>query len=222
MPYRRIVFAPNEVYHILNRGVAGLPIFNTDRKHSRFMELVDYYRFDTSLSFSHFNRLEKEKRTEFLQNMKSDNKKLIEIYAFCLIPNHFHFLVKQLEERGIPKFLSNIQNAYARFYNLRNERKGPLFEAMFKGVRIENDEQLLHVSRYIHLNPSSSFLVEIGNLDTYEWSSLPVYLDKTDSDLVNKDFVLKIFGNKNKYKDFVYNQAEYQRSLEKMKHLTLG
>lgn len=84
----------------------------------------------------------------------------LEIISYCLMPNHFHLLVKQVIDHGIVKCLNNFSNSYTRYFNIRHDRVGPLFQGRFKAVRIETDEQLLQVSRYIHLNPVASSLIE--------------------------------------------------------------
>lgn len=219
MPYRRVVFATGEVYHILNRGVAQAPIFLSPKEYKRFLELIDYYRFsDASLSFSHFSRLCLKDKEDFRNNLK---EKMVEIFAFCLMPNHFHLLLRQLTEGGIAKMLANLQNSYARFFNIKHQRSGALFQSMFKAIRIETDEQLLHVSRYIHLNPSSSFLVKIKDLSNYSWSSFPEYLGNQATTFTNPKFVLDLAEGKKRYEKFVFSQAEYQRELNKIKHLML-
>lgn len=219
MPYRRTVFANNELYHVLNRGVAQVPIFYTPKEYSRFLELIDYYRFaDLHLSFSHYIRLSSEEKELSRKNKKD---KLAEILSYCLMPNHFHLLLRQLKENGIVKMLGNLQNGYVRYFNLRNERIGPLFQSVFKAIRIETEEQLLHVSRYIHINPTTSYLVKTENLLFYQWSSLPEYLKEKPSGFVETDFILKLAGGPEKYKNFVFDQIEYQRELHKIKHLSL-
>lgn len=222
MPYRKIVFAAKEIYHILNRGVAQTPIFFSPKEYQRFLDLLDFYRYaNPPLSFSRYNRLAQGEREKFIKSLKEKSLVLAEIFAYCLMPNHFHLLLKQIEDKGIPKMLANLQNGYARYFNLKHKRQGPLFQSMFKAVRIETEEQLLHVSRYIHLNPSSSYLVEIKNLPFYFWSSFPEYLGKRSPTFTNPRSVLSLAGGKERYEEFVYNQAEYQRKLNKIKHLML-
>lgn len=222
MPPRKQVLASGETYHILNRGVASSPIFTSEREYRRFIELVDYYRFENSnISYSNLKKLQKEAYINYLNNLKDENNKRIEIYAYCLMPNHFHFLVKQVKERGIKNTFSNIQNGYARYFNIKNKRVGPLFQSRFRAVRIESDDIFLHVSRYIHLNPSTSFLVDPRNLSSYEWSSYPEYLGDKGLVFTNTDKILKMIGGEEKYQSFVLNQADYQRKLDIIKHLLL-
>lgn len=158
MPYRKVIFSNDEIYHVLNRGVAEASIFVSPKEYLRFLHLIDFYRFARPLlSFSHYNRLSQKGKEKFMENLKKKNSVLVEIFAYCLMSNHFHLLLKQIKNKGIPKMLANLQNGYARYFNLKHKRRGPLFQSMFKAIRVETDEQLLHVSRYIHLNPSSSY-----------------------------------------------------------------
>ena len=222
MPSRNLVLAPDEIYHIFNRGVARLPIFSRTKDYQRFLSLVDYYRFEeTPTSYSHFNKLPEEMKEEIMASMQKEKKLHVKILAFCLIPNHFHFILKQVSEFGITTFMRNLQNGYVKYFNLKEDRVGPLFQSMFKSVRVESDEQLVHLSRYIHLNPSTSFLVKIENLEKYPWSSFKDYLSDNSAHFTHTEIVMGFFKNKDKYKEFVFNQADYQKELSRLKHLVL-
>ena len=222
MPYRKIVFGTNEIYHILNRGVAQAPIFLSFKEYSRFLNLTDFYRYANSkICFSHYEQQPKEMKEKILETIRKNNPLLVEIYAYCLMPNHFHLLLKQLKENGISVMLSNLQNGYAKYFNLRYQRQGPLFQSMFKAVRIETDDQFLHVSRYIHLNPSTSYLVKTEELLSYKWSSFSEYLGERPAIFTNKKQIIDLIGGKRKYKEFVFDQVKYQQELEKIKHLSL-
>lgn len=225
MPYRKVILAPQQIYHIFNRGVASLPIFLNFRDHLRFLRLVDYYRFsNTPFSFSQLISLSKEEKEKVIVELKKRNAIHVEILAYCLMPNHFHFLLRQITGKGISIFMKNFQNGYVKYFNIKNERAGPLFQSMFKAVRIETDEQLLHVSRYIHLNPSTAYIVEPENLEDYDWSSLKAYLDEDfnkDNYFINPAVVLDFFKNRRDYLKFTLDQASYQRELDKIKHLAL-
>ena len=219
MPYRKLVLTTEEIYHVFNRGIAQAPIFKYSKDYQRFLDLLSYYRFNPSLSFSHYNRLEKAAKNHYWSNLKENNPQIVEILAFCLMPNHFHFLLKQTKEQGIKMFVSNIQNGYAKYFNTRHNRSGALFQAMFKAVRIETDEQLLHVSRYIHLNPVTAYIVAPENILPYLWSSLSEYLGQTSPTLTNPKLVLDMIKGPKNYKNFLLDQANYQRELDKIKHL---
>ena len=222
MPYRKIILADNEIYHVVNRSVAQVPIFEGVRDYQRALEVIDFYRHvKPFLSFSHYKRLPKEEKERFYENLKK-KKHLVEILTFCLMPNHFHFLLRQNKDGGISTFMRTLQNSYARYFNTKNKRVGALFQSMFKAVRIETDEQLIHVSRYIHLNPVSAYLIEINDLEDYPWSSFPAYLEKSKKLFINPNSILSHFKSKNAYKKFVSDQADYQRKLQMIKNFNLA
>ncbi|MBI4067720.1 hypothetical protein HY407_05035, partial [Candidatus Gottesmanbacteria bacterium] len=104
----------------------------------------------------------------------------------------------------------------------KNKRVGPILQGKFKAVRIEDDEQLLHVTRYIHLNPYTSYLVkDITGLIAYPYSSLPEYLKLSHVNLVDKKPILSHFKTIKSFKEFTFNQADYQKKLNDIKHLVL-
>lgn len=219
MTYRKLVFADGEYYHIFNRGIARAPIFKFSKDYLRFLNLLNYYLYNPKLSYSHYSRLDQKTKAQLLSNLQKSDP-TVDILAFCLMENHFHLLVKQNQENGIKTLLSTIQNSYAKYFNKRHNRSGSLFQSMFKAVRIEDDEQLLHVSRYIHLNPVTAYIVEAKNILSYRWSSLTNYIDEAIFPFIKNGVVLGLIG-KNKYKDFVLDQINYQRELDKIKHLCL-
>lgn len=223
MPYRTVILAQDQIYHVYNRGVAAMPIFHSSKDYSRFLALVDYYRFiNTPASFSQVMKLPYDERDKIFAGLRKENKTHVDILSFCLMPNHFHLLLKQLTEKGISIFLSNLQNGYAKYFNIKNSRVGPLFQSMFKAVRVDTDEQLTHVSRYIHLNPSTGYIVEPKNLLEYHWFSLGTYLKEGKVyPFMSVDLILGLFKNRQGYYQFVLNQADYQRELDKIKHLAL-
>jgi putative transposase len=137
------------------------------------------------------------------------------------MPNHYHLLLKQTKREGISEFIRLSSNSYAKYYNTKHKRTGPLFQGRFKAVRIQTDEQLLHVSRYIHLNPYTSSLVKtFKRLLSYPYSSLKEFANNT-SGCCSKKPVLEHFENPDKYIRFVKNNADFQKSLQKIKNLSL-
>ena len=208
-----------ETYHILTKSIAGFKVFNNISDFSRMQGVLQYYIFEgLSVSFSNFNKLADNKIKVF-QNKNSvrSAEKLVEIIAWCLMPTHIHLVLKQLKDNGISKFMSNILNSYSRYFNIKHNRKGPLWEGRFKKILVENDEQLLHLTRYIHLNPVTSCLVNRPE----DWSASSykdyVYPDAAkDSLCCYRDF----FDITPKaYREFVEDRISYQRELAKIKHL---
>jgi len=219
---RKVVFANGEIYHIFNRGIEKRPTFTDKRELNRGIKTLDFYRFaNLPLKLSKFLVLPESERVKLAQDLYSKYEKLVEIICYCLMPNHFHFLVKQIKENGVSIFAANFANSYTKYFNTRHERVGPLFQGLFKAVMVESDEQLIHVSRYIHLNPVSSFLIEPEDLESYRWSSYCEYLDLSESRIVDKTIVLGMFPSKEKYRQFVMDQVDYARQLEQIKHAIL-
>jgi len=222
MPYRKTVFASGQYYHIYNRGVAYQPIYKNKRDYERFLLTLSYYRFrDCPVRLSKLLQTPKAIRDDILAALAKDDCKSVRIVAYCLMPNHFHLLVQQAKEDGISKYLRQSINSYAKYFNTKYKRVGSLFQDMFKAVRIESDEQLIHVSRYIHLNPLVSYLVNREELLAYPWSSLKSYHGKSDCDLVVAETVLAHFKNGKEYMQFILDQEDYGKKLEHIKHLML-
>lgn len=218
---RNFIFANDHIYHVFNRGIEKRPTFTNRREFIRAYETLKYYRFaDLPIRLSKFLILKKEDKVRFESSLNSKNT-LVEVIAFCFMPNHFHFLLRQNQDRGISKFMANFQNSYSKYFNTKHERVGPLLQGLFKAVLVEDDEQLIHLSRYIHLNPVTSYLIKVDDLNNYEWSSLPEYLDLKQGEFVAKDVVLDFFKSKEQYKKFVLDQVEYARKLETLKHLII-
>ncbi|OGY28310.1 MAG: hypothetical protein A3F33_01590 [Candidatus Woykebacteria bacterium RIFCSPHIGHO2_12_FULL_43_10] len=223
MPGRLIPLVNQQTYHVFNRGIDHRPIFTSKKEYQRFLDLIKFYQhLSLPLRYSYYCRLTEERKSKVLESLKSQNKKQVHISSYCLMPNHFHFLLKQVSDNGISKFMANLQNSYTRYFNIKNKRVGPLLLDQFKGVRIETDEQLLHVSRYIHLNPYTGYLVkDLARLQNYPWSSLREFVENPTEELCEKEIILSNFSKSNPYTQFVYDQADYQRELGMIKHLVL-
>lgn len=220
MNLRKTILATNEVYHIFSRTIAYSPLFKNKNDYSRLLQTISFYRYkNIPLRLSYFIRLSLEDQKKIIDKLKKENKVLINIIAFCFMPNHLHFLLKQLKNKGISIFMSRLQNSYAKYFNTKYKRSGGLFQTTFKAVRIENDDQLIHVSRYIHLNPSTSYICKIKDLKKYPWSSFSHYLNRENFNFVNPKLVLGLFQQTKDYKKFVFDQADYQRELGNIKHL---
>lgn len=223
MSSRRMPLVTGEIYHIFNRSIAREPIFYKSADYRRFLEITDFYRFNNpGLRFSFYNRLPIIQRNDFLASLYHSDDKLLKIFSFSLMPNHFHFLTKQIQEDGIKKFVSQIENSYAKYFDTKYQRTGGLFQTMFKAVRIETDEQLIHVIRYIHLNPLTSFLLKTAEEnEKYPWSSYTDYLNQRNLPFVDKELFKSYFQTAEKLKSFINDQANYQRVLNQIKHLLL-
>lgn len=223
MPLRKNPLVTDQIYHVYNRSVAQQPIFRNRRENNIYLNLIEYYKFaNPPMRFSFFSRLDKEKSGMLIENLYKSDNNLVSIYTFSFMPNHYHLLLKQSQEKGIMNYIRLIQNSYAHYLNIKTKRFGSVFQSPFKAKRIENDEQFLHVSRYIHLNPLTSYLIENPNdLESYEWSSYKDYVGKNPRRFVDVSFLLSFHKDKEKFRKFTLDHSDYQRKLEKIKHLII-
>jgi putative transposase len=215
MPYRFEPCASGEIYHIYNRSIAKQPVFRTSADYFRFYNLIDYYRFeDPPNCFSHYNRLSPAAKQIYRDRLKLKIQPL-DLLAFAIMPTHFHLLLRQVKDGAIPEFISRIQEGYAKYLNIKTKRTGSVFQAMFKASRIETDNQLLQVFRYIHLNPlTKMILTKPEQLENYPWTSHMDYIGKRTDSFVFTDTINGYFSKEKSLREFIYDQIEYQRSLD--------
>ncbi|OGH16445.1 MAG: hypothetical protein A3C30_04615 [Candidatus Levybacteria bacterium RIFCSPHIGHO2_02_FULL_40_18] len=219
---RRLVFSNGYIYHIFNRGIDRRSVFTGFREYLRAQELIEFYKhLETPVRYSKFLQLSKSLRDDVLREINKSETQ-VDILAYCLMPNHFHFMLQQKVDKGVSTFIANFTNAYTRYFNTKHERIGPMFEGIFKAVLVESDEQLIHLSRYIHLNPVVSSIINESDLNNYKWSSYHEYIAPSKNSTVSKrDLVMSMFESAKHYEKFVLDQIEYGKKLEIIKHLTL-
>jgi len=216
---RKTIFANEEIYHVFNLGVERRPIFMDKREYDRGLLTLNFYRFkNLSTGLAQVLKLDQEKRNFFLSQLMKQKERLVDILGYCLMPNHFHLLLKQLTEGGITKFIGDFSNSYTRYFNTRNKRIGHLFQGVFKAIRIEDNEQLIHVLRYIHLNPVVSLVIKETDFEDYPYSSFSEYLSKREG-FCHKKMILDYFSSIEKLKSFTCDQIDYGKRLEAIKHL---
>lgn len=220
MTNHRPILTTNEIYHVFNRTIGKEIIFQSNRHIYKFLEIINYYRFKQSFSLSKYLTLDNRVKEEII-DMRKNKSPLVEVLSYSLMPNHFHFLLKQIQDKGISHFISNIQNSFAKYYNLKFTRVGGLFQSSFKSKRIKSFEELIHVSRYIHLNPVTSYLIDFSQLKNDPRTSLHCYLQKKTNSFVSTNLILSHFKNINRYLSFIENQIDYQQKLKKIKDLLI-
>lgn len=208
MPSRKVPLVTAEYYHVFNRSVFRNPIFSNEREAKAFVRALTYYTLikpPRSLSL--------EKR--YKENSMNYNERLVSILAYCVMPNHFHIELKQEVDDGISTYLRRLCLSFVRYYNSLHKQKGSLFESVFKAVLIESENQLLQVSRYIHLNPTSAGLVD--DPIKYPYSSFALYVHGGEQKPFVFDEILRTKSRSN-YQSFVYDNLEYQRELQMIKN----
>ncbi|MBI2595385.1 transposase [Candidatus Daviesbacteria bacterium] len=212
MPYRQTPFINQNFYHIFNRGVEKRIIFLTQDDYDRFFQTIYYYQFSGPKP-----RFSTHRRFRFKDFHK--NPKIVEIIVFCFMPNHFHLLIRQIRDGGIVEFMSKVLNGYTKYFNTKHRRVGALFQGQFKAVMIETDEQLLHVSRYIHLNPYVAELTK--DLADFSNSSYKEYVTLGGQGICVKEHILNFFKNSMHYQKFINDYEDYALRLKRIEHLLI-
>lgn len=214
MSTKRLFLARN-IFHICNKSISNYRIFSSAINTQRFIEILDYYNdVSNHKCFSDYINIkgQYESNNVLFQQINSHVKFL----AYCIMPDHYHLLVKIIIDKSFPLFIGKVNNSYSRFFNLMHNRKGPLWQSRFRAVLIQSNEQLLHVSRYIHLNPSTAGLVK--KPEEWKYSSYNDYINSNTCLDNLKEISIR---NPNTYKRFVEDQKDYQRTLKQIKKLTL-
>jgi putative transposase len=205
-------YVENGYYHLYNRGVEKRAIFLDQQDYVVFLHLLKLYLLPLGKGISSIN--------PSIPRIKRTFDEDIELHTFCLMPNHFHLLVHQNNEKTISNFMRALSTSYVMYFNKKYHRIGSLFQGAYKAVIVDNDSYLLHLSRYIHLNPLKSFAgSDPAKLIDYPYSSYTYYLGKKHARWVKTDFILKMFeSEKNgtqtsikQYKDFVESYAKELR-----------
>lgn len=214
MPSKYVVrnFSENKIYHVFNRGVEKRKIFMDEQDYNMFL----YYLFIYTASLEKI--LKKYPQLPFRLQGKNLYGE-IEIISYCLMPNHIHLLLKQNNKDSISRLIKQLTNAYTLYFNQKYKRVGGLMQGRFKAVDVNRDDLLIHISRYIHLNPVVANLTK--DAINYQWSSLQDYFDKLDGIILNKNTILSYFSSLKDYKNFILDQVDYARNLEMIKHLVI-
>lgn len=200
---RNIHLSNREIYHIYNRGTDKRKIFLSAKDHQRFIDGLIV-----------FNRKETLDGRHFVDLLECDNEyPLVNIIAYCLMPNHFHLLLEQLTDDGVAKFIQKMATSYTMYFNKKNERTGALLQGVFKRSHVKNNSRLLDLSRYIHANPLK--ILQAQNIDrkekllNYPWSSFPDYagVRKESKVIANTQIILDQFASREHYVDYVLGET---------------
>ncbi|MBP7859527.1 transposase [Patescibacteria group bacterium] len=183
------IYEENSYYHVYNRGVDKRLIFLDKSDYIAFLGLLKRYLYP-------FLEIKDPYTGEVrMVNNKDSLDKEVYLLCFCLMPNHFHFLLKQITKNGMQKFMKNLTTSYVLYFNEKYERKGRLFQGVYKATNIFNEEYFLHLSRYIHLNPLP-LLNRVKKLEDYDWSSFLDYIGKRNIKWLHKDEIFSYFNDK--------------------------
>lgn len=214
---KRPILVTNEIYHVILRGVGDTQIFKDE--HDYYRGVFSIYEFNTTNPIE--IRIQREKRQIVKKHGRQTSDlrdHLVDVLAFCFMPNHIHLLLKQLKDNGITQFMRKVGTGYANYFNKKYTRKGHLFQNRFQAVRILNEDQLKIVFAYIHSNPIS--LIELNwkengikNLNkvikflkNYKWSSYLDYIgEKSFPSVTNRNLILGIMNEEKGCKELINN-----------------
>jgi len=220
---RKEELVTGEIYHVMNKSIAGFKIFHTQSDYERMLDMIRFFSMQGPLpKFSKFRSragVLKKGFAPHLAEFAVGQKQLVQIDSYCLMPTHFHLMVKQLEDEGISSFMSNLLNTYARYFNTKRKRKGPLWVGRYKAVHVTSDEQATHLTRYIHLNPTTANLVK--KPQHWSYSSYAEFVEPKSVDYPMCNFEGLIPMSSREYRSFVEDEIAYQKELGIIKHLVL-
>jgi len=228
------------IYHILSRGVDKRQIFIDDDDHLRFIH--DLFEFNDEEPADNiwyfFNKNNKNQyqssdlRSHYIE--RKTRKLIVNILAFCLMPNHYHLLIIPLFENAVVKFMRKLNIGYAKYFNEKYQRKGTLFESRYKSIPITDHSHFVHLPYYIHLNPLDLIMPEwrtreisdykkaMEFLEKYRWSSFQDYIGKKNfPSVTQRELLNEFFGGPEKYKKDTLNWLKEITNFDEIKEFIL-
>ncbi|KKR21597.1 MAG: Transposase [Candidatus Moranbacteria bacterium GW2011_GWA2_39_41] len=219
MSTRRTQFFNEEYYHAFNRGVDKRDIFLEAKDYDRFllsMNLLNDKNDGLMIEWRDYKKVNpKNSLDDFLKGTFRKSDPLVEIIAYCLNPNHYHFILKQIEDRGIERFMHKIGTSHTKYFNNKNKRSGALFQGVFKSIHIDSNEYFLYLSAYVNKN---NFIHNYTTGDDWKYSSLSYYLGKRNDNFIdiNTNTVLGQFGDLADYAEFMKKNALHMKDKKGM------
>lgn len=211
---RKFRFINGEFYHIYNRGTDKRIIYSDPDDFERFLQSIQ--EFNTKKPVGSLFENSFRNKTQ----LGNPIAKLVDIVSYCLNPNHYHLILRQLIDNGVSEFMRRIGTGYTQAFNIKYKRSGVLFQGKFKALHIDSNEYLLHLSAYVNLNNQ---VHRLGN--RIAKSSWEEYLDENSikNPMCRKEIILEQFKNINEYKNFaesslqdILMQKSLSKELEKM------
>ena len=212
--HRKFIFSIGEYYHIYNRGTDKRIIFTNKKDYERFVALLYLCNNKTSVDVSAFIR--GGRSLSELLNVEV-KETLVDIGAYCLMPNHFHLFIREKQENGISLFMKKLLTAYSMYFNKKHQRTGGLFEGPFLATHVDNDQYLKYLFSYIHLNPVkiidpkwkengiTNRVEAKKHLLTYVYSSYFDYINinRKEGKILNKPAFPEYFANSQEFEQCI-------------------
>lgn len=215
MPNKKVQFVNEEYFHVYNRGVDKRKIFRDEKDHFKFLRNLKDFN-DDSYYEQRIKEL-KSKSEKFKKESRSfliEKEKTVSVVAYSLLPNHFHLILKQVTDNGVPNFMHKVGTSFTNFFNKKNDRSGYLFQGLYKAIHINSDAYLLWLSGYVNGN------VEIHGIEkaeNYRWSSYDAFLGKRKDEILGDiDIILSRFKTPEEYKKSVDEVIEQSKNRKKM------
>lgn len=229
MTNRKEPFITEEYYHLYNRGIDKRNIFSNQGDVNRFFQSMIEFNVIEPIGSIYEKTYSPKRYVNFggstSKKVAFRNKKLIEFIAYCLNPNHYHFIVRQVSERGIEKFMHRLGTGYTMYFNEKEKRSGSLFQGRFKAIHIESNEYLLHVSAYVNLNDRVHNFGGSTSKKVRSVSSWGEYMDKKINGICEKEIILEQFSGVPEYKEFALESLktirERKEDLKGMENILL-
>ena len=226
---QRVKPSEGEIYHVYNRGIEKRKVFLDEEDHLRFIH--DLFEFNDRAPAG--KMYDKKQLAEVGSPHIGKREFIVEVLAFCLMPNHYHLLLRQITENGIPEFMQKIGTGYTGFFNKKYVRVGALFQGKYKLVHVKEEAHFVHLPYYIHLNPLDLITPEWRDdsiadipkatsfLERYRWSSYPDYIGRKNfPSVTQREFILGFFGGTAEYKRSMLDWLQ-ERKVEEIESLTL-
>ncbi len=209
------------LYHVLNRGVDKRIVFLESDDYVRGVhDLFEFNDVEQVNNLTHFFRSRANDRDVgrpyIAGGERKKRKLLVKIHAFCLMPNHYHLLISEVVENGMPLFMKKFNGGYAKYFNEKYKRNGALFEGRYKRVAVKDEAHFIHLPYYIHLNPLDLVAPEwrertlhapgvaMKFLSSYRWSSHLDYIGEENfPSVTQRDFLLGFFSGHAGYRQGV-------------------
>lgn len=233
---RKEKFVPGEYYHIYSRTILNTPEFKNNKNANRLEQAFLISNSTKSTEAYQFLRNNQDVPFKKVLEILDKGEKLVDILCYAIMPDHYHLLVREIKENGITNFVRSCNTSIAKYINIKNDRRGPLFESRFKSKHVNSNEYLLHLSLYIQLNPLD-FLIgkewrvhELLNwreaknkLFNYQWSSLKYFLNNNskNSILSGTEIIKNQFDNEKEYEIFLSEWSKKTLALNEIKDLII-
>ncbi len=192
------IFVPDTFYHVYNRGWNSSKLFREESDHTYFEQLLMRAFAPEAVA---------DEQGRLYRNFYSDTH----LNAYCLMGNHFHLLLYQVDERGISNAMKSLLTSYSMYFNKKYKQRGSLFESTYKAVPIISNEQLLHITRYIHLNHTS--------YKAWPHSSYQDYINNRCRSWIDSTPILDLFTSADQYINFVDDYEALQRERDEIKQV---